>query len=95
MSVLGCDQQNNDRDCALFSIANASELALKGGPSTVRGVSTTAGAFRCIRFAVFVWTRKIGLVYMYLLSFFSANALTKIRGKTHSTSSRCAACKLN
>ena len=72
---MSCDQQNNNRHCALFSIANATELAFKGGPGTVRGVSTTTGAFRCICFAVFVWTRKIGLVY--LLSIFSANALTK------------------
>ena len=27
---MGCDQQNNKRDCALFSIANATELAFKG-----------------------------------------------------------------
>ena len=45
---MGCDQQNNNRDCALFSIANATELAFKWGPGTVRGVSTTAGAFRCM-----------------------------------------------
>ena len=70
-----CDQQNNNRDCALFSIADATELAYKGGPGTVRGFSTIAGAFRCIYQAVSVWTRKIGLVY--LLSIFSANALTK------------------
>ena len=70
-----CDQQNNKRDCALFSIANATGFAFKGGPGTVRCISTTAGAFRCIYFAVFVWTRKIGLVY--ILSIFSANALTK------------------
>ena len=72
---MGCDQQNNNRDCVLFSIANATGLAFIGGPGTVRGVSTTAGAFGCICFAVFVWTRKIGLVY--LLTIFSANALTK------------------
>ena len=54
---MGCDQQNNHRDCALFSIANATELAFKGGPDTVKGVSTTAGAFRCICFAVIVLTR--------------------------------------
>ena len=54
---MGCDQQNNNRDCALFSISNATELAFKGGPGTVRGVSKTAGAFRCICFAVFVWTQ--------------------------------------
>ena len=72
---MGCDQQNTNRDCVLFSIANATELAFKGGPGTVWDVSNTAGAFRCICFAVFVWTRKIGLVY--LLSIFSANALTK------------------
>ena len=56
---MGCDQQNNNRDCTLFSIANAIELSFKGGPDTERGVSTTAGAFRCICFAVFVWTRTI------------------------------------
>ena len=39
---MGCDQQNNNRDCALFSIENATELAYKGGPGTVRGVPTTA-----------------------------------------------------
>ena len=72
---MGCEQQNNNRDCALFSIANATALTFKGGPATVRGVSTTACAFWCICFAVFVCTRKIGLVY--LLSIFSANALTK------------------
>ena len=72
---MGCDQQNNYRDCTLFSIANAIELAFKGGPGTVTGVSTTAGAFRCICFAVFVLTRKIGLVN--LLSIFSAYAVTK------------------
>ena len=38
---MGCDQQNNNRDGALFSIADATELAFKGGPGTVRGVSTT------------------------------------------------------
>ena len=76
---MGCDQQNNNRDCALFSIANATELAFNGGPGTVRGVSTTAGAFRCICFAVFAWARKIGLGY--LLSIFSANASTKYQAK--------------
>ena len=47
VSTMDCDQQNNTciRDCALFSIANAIELAFKGGPGTVMGVSTTAGAF--------------------------------------------------
>ena len=72
---MGCDQQNNNTDCTLFSIANAIELAFKGGSGTVRGVSTTAGAFRRKCFAVFVWTRKIGLVS--LLSIFSENAVTK------------------
>ena len=69
---MGCDQQDNNRDCALFLKANATELAFKGGPGTVWAVSTSAGAFRCICFTVFVWTRKIELVY--LLSIFSANA---------------------
>ena len=72
---MGIDQRNNNRDSALFSIANATVLAFRGSPCTVRGVSTTASAFRCICSAVFVWTCKIGLVY--LLSIFSANALTK------------------
>ena len=27
---MGCDHQNNNRDYALFSIANAAELAFKG-----------------------------------------------------------------
>ena len=45
---MGCDQQNSNRDCALFSIKNATELAFAGGPGTVRGVSTTAGALRCL-----------------------------------------------
>ena len=44
----GFNQQNINRDCALFSIANATVLAFKGGPGTVRGVSETDGAFRCI-----------------------------------------------
>ena len=69
---MGCDQQ---RACGLFSIANVTELAFGGDPGTIRGVSTTAGAFRCICLAVFVWTRIIGLVYLLLI--FSANALTK------------------
>ena len=54
---MGYDQHHNDRVCALFFIANATEMAFKGGPGTVRGVSTTAGDCRCICFAVFVWTR--------------------------------------
>ena len=29
---MGCDQSNNNIDCALFSIANATVLAFKGGP---------------------------------------------------------------
>ena len=37
---MGCDQQNNKRDCGLFSIANATELAFKGDPGTVGGVFT-------------------------------------------------------
>ena len=51
---MGCDQQNNNRDCAQYSIANTTELAFDGGPGTVRVVSTTADAFRCLCFAVFV-----------------------------------------
>ena len=66
-----------NRDCDLFSIANATELAFKADPDTVRGVSTDC---RC--FPVY-----IALRYLYgpaeldwlvfLLSIFSANALTK------------------
>ena len=44
-----CHQQDNNRNCALFSIANATELAFKGGPDTERGVSRTPGAFRCLK----------------------------------------------
>ena len=62
-STIGCDQQNNNRDFGLFFIANATELAFKGDPGTVSGVSRTAGAFRCYCFAVFVWTREMGLVF--------------------------------
>ena len=40
-----CDQQNNNRDCGLFSIANATELAFKGDPCTVRGDSTDCRCF--------------------------------------------------
>ena len=40
VSTIGCDQQNNNRDCGPFSIANATVLAFKGDPGTVRGVST-------------------------------------------------------
>ena len=36
----GCDQQNNNIDCSLCSIASATELAFKGNPGTVSGVST-------------------------------------------------------
>ena len=27
---MGCDQQNNNRDCTIFSMADATELAFKG-----------------------------------------------------------------
>ena len=56
---MGCDQENNNRDCALFFIANAIELVFKGGPGTIMGVSTTAGAFRCVCFAVFYGSVKL------------------------------------
>ena len=45
---MGCDQQNNNRDCGLFSIANAAELALKGVLVQYRMFPRTAGAFQCI-----------------------------------------------
>ena len=40
-----CDQQNNNRDCGLFSTANATELAFKRDPGTVRGDSTDCRCF--------------------------------------------------
>ena len=39
------DQQNNNRDCGLFSIANALGLAFEGDPGTVRDVSTDRRCF--------------------------------------------------
>ena len=44
-STIGCDQQNNNIGCGLFSIANATELAFKGDPGTVSGVSTDRRCF--------------------------------------------------
>ena len=44
-SVPYCDQQNNNRDLGLFPIANATDLAFNGGPSTVRGVSMDRRCF--------------------------------------------------
>ena len=41
----GCDQQKNNRDFGLFSIAIATELAFKGDPGTVSGVSTDRRCF--------------------------------------------------
>ena len=84
--AIGCDQQNNNKDCGPFSIANATELAFKGNPGIGRGVSTDRlcrkGCFHgppvlsgVYCFAVFVWTRETGLVF--LLSIFSGNTLTK------------------
>ena len=45
VSTIGCDQQNNNRDCGLFSIAYATELAFKGDPGTVRDVSADRRCF--------------------------------------------------
>ena len=45
--------QNNDRECGLFSIANATELAFKGDPGTVRGDHSTD--YRC--FPVYIALR--------------------------------------
>ena len=36
IKLIGCDQQNNTRDCGLFAIAKATELTFKGEPDTVR-----------------------------------------------------------
>ena len=36
LKFMGCDQQTNNRDCGLFSKANATELVFKGDPGTVR-----------------------------------------------------------
>ena len=46
VGTIGCDQQNNNRDCGLFFIANASELALKEDPGTVRCVSRDRQCFQ-------------------------------------------------
>ena len=88
-----CDQQNNDRDCGLFSTATATELAFKGDPGTVSGDSTD-----CRWFPVY-----IALRYLYgpvKLDWFPSidllsDCIDKLRGKTHSPRSRCTACKLN
>ena len=79
VSTIGCDQQINKRDYGLFSIAYATELAFKGDPvmeGIFHGQPVLSGVY-CV--AVFVWTRQIGLVF--LLSTFSANALTKLEAK--------------
>ena len=39
VSTIGCDKQNNNRDRSLVSIAKTTELAFKGDPGTVKGVS--------------------------------------------------------
>ena len=39
LKFMGCGQQNNARDRGLFSIENATELAFKGDPGTVRYAS--------------------------------------------------------
>ena len=41
---MGCNQQNNNRDRLYFPFQMPLSWLLKGGPGTVRGVSTTAGA---------------------------------------------------
>ena len=45
VSTIGCDQQDTNRDCDLFYIANANVLAFKGDPDTVSGVSTDHRCF--------------------------------------------------
>ena len=45
--------------------------------------------------AVFVFTCEIGLVFLQCTLDLFSERIDKIRGKTHSTSSRCAACKFN
>ena len=82
---MGSDQQNNNRDCALFFIANATELASKRGPGTVRGVPKNCRCFPvymlcCICMEPINWT---GLPTMDLFS----ERFDKIRGNTHITSS--------
>ena len=39
LHFMECQQQENTRDCGLFAIANATELAFNGNPSTVRYAS--------------------------------------------------------
>ena len=36
LKSMGCDHQTNNRDCGLFSIANATEFTFKGDPGTLR-----------------------------------------------------------
>ena len=74
--TIRCDQQNNDKDCGLIFIANATELAFMGYPGTVKVVSTDR---RC--FPVYIALRylygPVKLDWFSYQSIFSANALTK------------------
>ena len=81
---MGCDQQNNNRDCALFSIGNATELAFIGGSWYSRGCFHDRRCFPVymlcgICMDPYNWT---GLPTIDLFS----ERIDKIRGKTHSTS---------
>ena len=92
-SVPFSSKKNNNRDCGIFSIANAPELAFKGDPGTARCVST-----ECRCFPVYIALRYLyGPVKLDWFPYYRyfQQRIEKIRGKTHSTNSRCAACKLN
>ena len=73
---MGCDQQNKNRDCALFSISSSFELAFKGvgGSGTVMGVSTTAGAFRCR--SILTYRNNPSYTSMVILIFLSERSNT-------------------
>ena len=75
------DQQNNIRDCGLFSIANATDLAFKWDPRTVRDVSTDRRCFPdYIALRYLHWPVK--LYWLPTIDLFSER-IDKIRGKIH------------
>ena len=75
------DQQKNNRDCGLFSIANATDLAFKWDPRTVRDVSTD---HRC--FPDYIALRYLNLPlkldWFPTIDLFSER-IDKIRSKIH------------
>ena len=89
---MGCDQQHNNRYCALFSIANATELAFKG-PWYSNGCFHNR---RCLPVYMLcgIYMDPINWTGLPTIDLFSKRN-DKVRSKTHSTSSRCSVCKLN